>query len=336
MSSAINTIMKIPPSYTITPQILELISKIEANRFYLSSINIPLPLKEKIQRISTLKSSLFSARIEGNPLTLEQIHHETSDRQKKQEVFNILRAIEFIEKDLDTKDKITKKMLLSLHSIVMDGLPSEKGLFRQDVSAIFNNSGVAVYIPPPPDKILQYLSAMLEYINSDYENFPLLNAFVSHLIFEKIHPFLDGNGRVGRLLVFAILKSKSKIYSVFIPFEEYLDTHKSSYYYFLDKGFLDMENYLLFMLKAFLAQAEKVRKSMEDELAKKETMFLPPRQEEILNIIKDHGFVSFDIIRRRFLKVPERTLRYDIKKLLDMGIVVKTGKTKGSYYRAKG
>jgi len=70
-------------------------------------------------------------------------------------------------------------------------------------------------------------------------------------------------------------------------------------------------------------------------MSKKETFFLPLRQEEIFNIIKDHAVVSFDFIRRRFLKIPERTLRYDLKKLGDLGLIIKIGKTKGCIYRIK-
>ena len=66
--------MKIPPVYKITSEILSLISRVDTNLMYLSSLPIPKELKQKIQRISLLKSSLFSARIEGNPLTLEAVN----------------------------------------------------------------------------------------------------------------------------------------------------------------------------------------------------------------------------------------------------------------------
>lgn len=62
-------------------------------------------------------------------------------------------------------------------------------------------------------------------------------------------------------------------------------------------------------------------------------LLLPPRQEEIYAIIKEHRFVSFDFLRRRFFKVPARTLRYDLKKLTDKNYILKIGQTKGSYYR---
>lgn len=327
--------MKIPPDYKINSEIFEYITKIEANRIFISLLKIPFPVKQKLQRVSILRSSLFSARIEGNPLTIDEVERGKNDEEKKKEVFNILRATEFIDKTVNHNNKVTKKLIQDLHSIVMENLTSDPGLMRREMSAIFNQAGVAVYMTPPPEKINLFIDQLLEFINSDEEKFPLITAFIAHLVFEKIHPFIDGNGRVGRLLVFLILKSKNQDYGISIPFEEYLDRHKEEYYYHMDHGIRDVESYLIFMFKAFLRQTEEIKKLISHELEKKETIFLPPRQEEIYNIIRDHNVVSFDTIRRRFLKVPPRTLRYNIKKLQDSGYVIKIGNTRGSYYRVK-
>ncbi len=140
---------------------------------------------------------------------------------------------------------------------------------------------------------------------------------------------------MGRLFISLILKTKGWDLTFTIPFEEYLDQNKSDYYYYLDIGLTDTNEYLIFMLKAFLAEIEKIKAQIETESAKGNQLFLPPRQEEIVDIIKDHAVISFDMIRRRFLKVPERTLRWDLKKLLDKGIIEKTGETRGRYYRVK-
>ncbi|MEK7450654.1 MAG: Fic family protein [Patescibacteria group bacterium] len=326
--------MKIPPDFTINPEMLVLLTKIEASRMFFSSLKIPLPLKEKIQRVSLLKSSLFSARIEGNPLTFTDLESEKTEDVKKREIFNIVSAIRFIDKKM-RRNSITKDTLSQLHALVLKNITFNAGYFRKEVSAIFNQAGVAVYMPPPPAQISGLLNDLLAYIHSEKEKFPLIVAFISHLVFEKIHPFLDGNGRVGRLLISAILKSKGWDFTFTIPFEEYLDEHKDEYYFYLDKGAKKTNQYLLFMLGTFLAQINRIKKQIEQELSKTEKIFLPSRQEEIFHIIKDHSIVSFDIIRRRFLKVPPRTLRYDLKKLVDGKFIEKGGETKGSYYRVK-
>jgi len=326
--------MKIPPIYTITPEIIEIITKIEAYRINFASLNIPTQIKDNIQRVSLLKSSLYSARIEGNPLELNDISLEKSKEINKLEIFNIIDASRFIQNHA-TNNRISKDILLELHKRVLKNIEPNAGFLRKEQSAIFNQAGVAEYMPPSFFEVPKLLDELLIYINNNNEKFPLVTAFVSHLIFEKIHPFLDGNGRVGRLLISLILKAKGWDLTFTIPLEESLDENKNEYYFYLDKGLEDTNEYLLFMLNAFFAEIEKIKDQIETESAKKDQLFLPPRQEEIFNIIKDHGVISFDMVRRRFLKVPERTLRYDLKKLLDKGIIEKSGETKGTYYRVK-
>lgn len=325
--------MRIPPLYQITPEMLNLIAKIDSYRHFFTSIDIPLLVKDKLQRISLLKSALFSARIEGNPLTFENIK-TSADKQKKIEVFNILSALNYLKTQLELSNKITIKLILSMHSIIMKNLGFLAGAFRDEMSAIFNQAGVAIYLPPSPQKINMLVNKLLQYINNSQEKFPLIQALLAHLVFEKIHPFIDGNGRVGRLLIYAVLKSKDYDFNLFVPYEEYLDSNKNDYYYYLDLGLKDANSYLLFMLKGFLRQLEKLKESFNQELNKKEELLLlPPRQEEIYQIIKDHRVVSFDFVKRRFLKIPKRTLRYDLKKLADNGYIIKIGKTRGSCYK---
>lgn len=324
--------MKIPPPYKITAEMIEIIAKIESYRINFASLNIPRQTKDKIQRTSLLKSSLFSARIEGNSLELSEVSFEKTKEVNKIEIFNIIEASNFIEKV--KKGNITKKMFLELHKRVLKNINAEAGFFRNGPSAIFNQAGIAVYIPPSQFEISKLLDKLIKYIEEDNEKFPLIKALIAHLVFEKIHPYLDGNGRVGRLLISLILKVKGWDFSFTIPFEEYLDQNKSDYYYYLDIGLSDTNGYLIFMLNAYLSEIENLKSQIEKE-SSNDQLFLPPRQEEIFNIIKDHGVISFDMIRRRFLKVPERTLRYDLKKLFDRGIIEKSGETKGRFYRIK-
>lgn len=326
--------MRIPPEYSISEEMLLFISKIEAERLYFSSLNLQGTIRENIQRVSLLKSSLFSARIEGNSLQLSDFEFgKESEEEKKNEIFNIIDASKYIDNEIK-EHAITKNNLLHLHSLVLEDISPDVGRVRSKISAIFNQAGVAVYMPPPPSQIAKLLDDLLIYINLE-EKFPLITAFIAHLIFEKIHPFLDGNGRVGRLLIAAILKSKGWGFSFAVPFEEYLDEHKNDYYYFLGGGLQNTSGYLEFMLKAFYEQIQKIKKQIDEEKIKESQPFLPPRQEEIFNIIKDQIVASFDMIRRRFLQVPERTLRYDLKKLLDRKLIEKSGETRGRYYRVK-
>lgn len=325
--------MKIPPLYTITPEILELLSKIDVNRILISSQKITDSQKERMKHLATLKSSLYSARIEGSQLTMTQAE-SSSDWENKQDLFNLLDAVNLIEKTIKTNTVLKINTISQIHQKVMKNLGSP-GLLRCEPGAIYNSSGIAVYLCPPASEIKELLKKLLRYINSEDEKFPLISALVAHLIFEKIHPFLDGNGRVGRLLVYAILKSRNYDFGIHIPFEEYLDNHKNDYHYFLDIGLKETNEYLIFMLKAFLDETEVLVNDINQQAKAEINFLLSPRQEELFNLIKDHPLIPFDSIQRRFMAVPGRTLRYDLKKLADKNLIVKTAQTKGAYYKIK-
>jgi len=119
-----------------------------------------------------------------------------------------------------------------------------------------------------------------------------------------------------------------------LSIEEYLNENRQNYYMALEESESDISAYVTFMLKALASTSKKakdlilIKSKYHDE-----TDNLLPRRMEILNIIKDHQFVSFDTIRRRFDGINERTLRYDLKKLQDENFITKLGVTKGVYYR---
>lgn len=326
--------MIIPPKYFLTPKISELLGSIQACKEVIDSIEIPLEVETNIRRQSILKSSLFSARIEGSNLTLDDLQNKSSTSQKKIEVFNILKALNLI---LGEQGKnITVKQTLELHEIAMNNLSENLGKFRTEVSAIFNSAGIAIYMPPPPSQIQFLIEKLLKFINSDKERFVPIKACLSHFVFEKIHPFLDGNGRVGRLLLQSILHKGGYGMKGTLSLEEYLDSHRSLYYGGLENSEENVTDYLEFMLEAISIAAQNAKNRIMQKKEFEAEDFLLPRRSEILNIIKDHKIVNFDQIRRRFFAVNERTLRYDLKKLIDGGFIIKRGTTKGVYYQTKG
>lgn len=332
--------MKIPLKYRLTSKISELIKKLEINRQIIDSIPIAPAIEKNIRRESLLKSSLFSAQIEGNPLTFEQIQKEAlvdSNKKERIEIANILTAINWLKRRFKKGQKLTEKDILKLHQITMNHLVLEDNLgrFRQEPGAIFNQAGIAVYLAPPANEIPKLIKQLLSYINSQQEKFAPIKASLAHLSFEKVHPFIDGNGRVGRLLFQAVLVRENYQMKNLVTIEEYLNEHRDEYYHFLDISKKDATDYLEFILEGLCQQTEKIKEVVFQKQEPRPEDALLPRRLEILNIIRDHKLVSLDFIRRRFLKVNPRTLRYDLKKLADAGFVVKKGKTKGVYYSPK-
>ena len=254
-----------------------------------------------------------------------------SSSQKKAEVFNILKALGYLRRR-ESKD-FSLNDLLELHGITMKGL-LDAGSLRKEASATFNQAGIAVYLHPQPKDIRKNLDKLLKYMNSDKEKFVPIRAALAHYTFEKIHPFLDGNGRLGRLVLQKVLMHGGYGMKGLLAFEEYIDNHRSEYYRSLEEPEKDCTDYLAFMLEAV---AKKSTEAKELVLAKKESSvedYLLPRRSEIYSIIKDHKLVNFDTIKRRFARVNSRTLRYDLKKLQEKNLIKKRGATKGVYYEA--
>ncbi len=324
--------MIIPAKYFLTQEITQLLNSIEASKEVINSVTIPPEIETNIRRQSSLKTSLFSARIEGNNLTLEDLARVSSKDQKKAEVFNILKAQNQIF--LQGKRDITLRQILSFHGTVMNGLIEKDNLgkFRQEVSAIFNSAGIAIYLPPRPSQISSLMNKLITFINGPKESFIPIKASLVHYSFEKIHPFLDGNGRVGRLLLQAVLQKWGYGMKGLLPIEEYLDNHRSQYYQALESSEKDMTDFIEFMLTAIEQTALQAKALVLEKQHAEVGDYLLPRRAEILSIVRDHKLVNFDTIRRRFMAVPERTLSYDLKKLQDSGLIRKRGTTKGVWY----
>ena len=324
--------MEIPLKYVLTQDILRLIASIEVKKAALEKLQIPQDLIKSLQRKTLLKSSLFSAKIEGNSLDISDIdnlNRFNPEFRERIEIENILSGFSFIKVK---KDSIDMDFILDLHRIVMKSLTEALGVIRREPSAIYNQSGFPVYIPPPPSQIQELLLKLFAYINQkDSENI-LIKAFVSHISFEKIHPFLDGNGRVGRLLLQAILLKGGYSFNGLISIEEALNERKEEYYAYLNKS--DATSFIEFMLELLEVQVQKALKELSVKEYKKEDLLLPKRK-EILDIIRDHEVVSLDFISRRFYKVSDRMIRYDLKKLEEEGYIIKLGATRGARYRIK-
>ena len=325
--------MEIPLKYELTREMVDLISKIEVKKTILDNIQIPNSLVISLQRQSLLKSSLFSAKIEGNTLNIKDLSNSielNSDHKERVEVENILSAFLFItknqHKDIDTD------YILDLHTIVMKGLSDDSGKVRKEASAIFNEFGSPVYIPPPPSKIPGLLKKLTLYIDEKTNENILIKASLLHISFEKIHPFIDGNGRVGRLLFQAIIAKQGYGFNRLLSIEELLNDRKDEYYAYLDKN--DSTSFIEFMLEIINDQAKKILDEIESQKQAPDDLLLP-RRKEILDLIRDHQVMSQDSIRRRFTKVTARMIRYDLKKLEEQGFIIKLGTTRGAVYKIK-
>jgi len=320
--------MKILPTWEKT----ERIERTLADLLVLKTAFHLIPYKKEdavlLRRRSLLKSALFSARIEGNTLSeSDMVFGVTGKEREKKEIQNMVAAYEFL--DIHPSKEMDRDSIKQLHRIIADNVISDPGLFRIEESAIFNTAGIAIYLTPTPKDIYPLLDEWVKYVNTSDDVGPVRAAIAQYWL-EKIHPFLDGNGRVGRLISYWVLKQTDYDFGGFVPIEEYLDDHKDQYYFGLSRSINDATVFVEYYVEALLSQA---RKSLEE--AKKpqdEHSHLLPRRAEILMVIKEHKMVSFDAIRRRFLAVSVRTLHYDLTQLIKDGFITKIGSTRGVLY----
>jgi len=324
--------MKLNYFYRQTKKIKYYLNKLEVLRQVINILPQSEAIIKNLRRQSLLKSSLYSARIEGNRLKLEDIS-KTSRSKEKLEISNILKAAEWLFSTQAPK-KLNSGVILRLHKFVLTGISSGIGTFRTEPSAIFNQAGVAIYLAPPVSEISALLKRFINKINKSKDPGPV-KAALTHFAFEKIHPFLDGNGRVGRLLSLFVLKNSGFGFRGLVTLEEYLDKNRQSYYDFLLANRKDITDFVDFFLEALYVQAQKAIRQTEETKASEPENLLLPRRREILEIIKDHKMVSFDFIRRRFIAVPESSLHYDLKQLIKSGFVIKLGSTRGVNYSLK-
>jgi len=320
--------------YRQTKTIEEYLQKLEVAKQLIKLLPTHPHIEENIRRRSILKSSLFSARIEGNKLKIEDIRDENLERKPeslaKLEVYNISKALRFLYSSNCPK-KLSINLLLNLHRLAMKDIHPEAGCLRKEPSAIFNQAGVAVYLTPPANHIPLLLNKLIKNTGIGKKPIPI-KAATCHFAFEKIHPFLDGNGRVGRLVTAFILKRGGFDFRGLVSFEEYLDEKREIYYQLLEERGSNITHFVEFYLEGLVYQVEKVITEIKEFKEERHEDTLLPRRREILEIIKDHRMVSFDFIRRRFMKIPESSLHYDLKKLLEGKFIKKLGSTRGVVY----
>ena len=320
-------------------QFTELFQQIEVLSQTLMRIPHSDSVQKRVLHQELLKSSLFSARIEGNTLTLASAAQRdlvTPKDRQSQEISNVLQTLRTIS---DTPYPLNAEYLLKLHSKVMQELDSDAGKFRNESSAIYDQYGSIVYLPPSPAEMHAMIEGWLGRISSQKSltwQSQLLLAAASHYYFEKIHPFIDGNGRTGRVVLQAQLNWTGLFAEYCLPIDQFFDEHISEYYLHLEKNSRNVESFVEYFLRAVVWATERllqdITQAMQESDTRVNALNLLPRRQELLAIITDHPFISLDSLARRFHAIPRRTITYDVHQLVKMGLVVMHGKTRGARY----
>lgn len=217
------------PPYEITDEMLELVSNIMENLGKLSNVN-KLEKLPRLRRVNRIKSIHSSLAIENNTLSIEQVTDIINGKQvfgPKEDIIAVHNA-NLAYKELENINPYSIDDLLKIHGITMNGLVSETSKIRTGQVGVYNKDGKVVHLAPSAKLVSGQLEQLFDWIKNSSANM-LIKSSVFHYEFEFIHPFRDGNGRMGRLWQTSLLASWKPIFA-WIPIESIIKDNQEEYY----------------------------------------------------------------------------------------------------------
>lgn len=341
------------PSFNITNRILTSISKIEAAEEVIKHAPL-LPLWEKqFKEDAIVRSVYHGTHIEGNMLAKDEakdvlLGKDVIGRPRDiQEIINYRKVIEYIEDEAQKKiDKITEPLIKRLHKIVVQNiLPDDQsGEYRLKQVVIRNSqTGEVTFRPPPPIEVPFLMREYLYWLNRDDrdEIHPILKAGIAHHEMVRIHPFIDGNGRIARALVTLTLFLGGYDIRRFFSLEEYYDKDAVLYYENLQRASSgDLTSWLEYFSYGaaieFDRVKEKILKLSKDVKMKErfggQQIFLTERQVKAIEYLQEIGYLQNQSFTTLFQDISEDTVLRDLQDLIKKGLIKKVGSTKAARY----
>jgi len=353
------------PKFTISNKILKNIGIIEACKEVIDHAPL-LPYYEKQFRDDAMARTVhYGTHIEGNELNLSQAEKVLAGQsvvareRDIQEVINYRKTMDYINqaKIEGGKWKIDENVIRNIHKLtVYKILPIEKcGEYRITRVVIKNNqTGEISFRPPEAPMVKDRIVDLLAFINLpagrqgllNQDIHPILASGIVHYELVRIHPFVDGNGRVARALSTLILFAQGYDIRKFFSLEEYFDRNATNYYSALQsvaKSNGDLTKWLEYFTEGLAIELSKIKEkvekiSVDGKLREKlggKPLLLSDRQLKIIEYIQKTGYLQNKAFEELFPMVSEDTILNELKVLVQNGIIKKQGVTKGAKYIMK-
>lgn len=313
------------PPYEITAEILKYITSIsekigEVNAKYLIKTN---PTLRKQNQIKTIHSSLS---IEGNTLTEEQITAILENKRvvgPEKDILEVLNALE-VYKNFNKLKPEREKDFLKAHKLLLQKLIKEPGKYRNQSVGIVKGSKVE-HIAPPHENVPYLMKNLFEYLK-DKNELTLIKSCVFHYEMEFIHPFLDGNGRMGRLWQTLILLQDYPIFE-FLPFETLISKNQNDYYNALSLSDKEGKStkFIEYMLKIIERSLEELLENSTKKLTDKDRILI-----FLENCTSD--FTRKDYMNY-FKDISSATASRDLKNAVESRLISKLGDKKTTTYK---
>ena len=335
--------MYVPP-FTITEKMLHLVSEVSEQMGILNARlgeNVPSPMLRKKNQIRTIHSSLA---IENNTLSLKQVtdivdgKHVLGAPDEIQEVKNAIEAYRLMPE----LDAFKEKDLLKAHGLMMKDLVRNAGHYRQEGVGVFDGNGNCLHMAPPPHQVPHLMGDLFQWVKT-CKTHPLIYSCVFHYEFEFIHPFIDGNGRMGRYWQTMLLSRWKGIFA-WLPVETIVKEHQQDYYNVIAQcdAAGNSTAFVEFMLKCLLDAMENYEESAEEEpeelhdkLHDKLHDMFPELSEKafgVLEVLKAHPALKAEDIGMQ-VSLSERQVKTYLNALKQAGLIVRVGSNKTGYWK---
>ncbi len=343
----------LPPAINYTAELVRQLSRADQALSELSGLGRHLPNPHILIAPYVKREAVLSSRIEGTRTNMDELlrdeienQGEESDDSDVREVRNYVAALEHGIKRLD-KLPLSLRLVRELHQHLMSGVRGDTatpGEFRRSQNWIGRAGSMimtATYVPPPPQEMMEALGQWERFLHEREAIPDLVQCALMHEQFEAIHPFLDGNGRVGRLLITLFLIERGRLSQPLLYLSEYIERHRQDYYELLQRVRThgDWHGWLAFFLAGVaetatkaVAQAGRLMDLREEYRARLKTA---PRAVELLDELFANPYIT--VARAAaVLKVSNPTARQAVAALERVGMLEEvSGRTWGKLYLAR-
>lgn len=350
------------PKFTISNLILKYIGVIEGAKEVIDYAVMVPAWEAKFKEEARVRTVHFGTRIEGNELNFSQAQRvlegqEVIARERDiQEVINYRNVIEYIDRLGERYSlaeagggaaRYSEVWLKKIHELTTEKIleKDKSGQYRQ-TSVVIKNSqtGEVSFRPPLALEIPTQIEEFFDWLNSDdgKEAHPVLRAGITHYELARIHPFVDGNGRVARAMALLVMLREGYDVKRFFSLEEYFDNHADEYYKALQEVIKrqgDLTLWLEYFTQALAVELTKIKERVRslsidfrwrDRLGRQ--IALSERQIKIIEYLTEKDRLFVKDARKIITMVSDDTILRDIKDLMDKGVLRKRGKTKAAYY----
>lgn len=316
------------PPFTLTPKILSLVAEIQSHLGEAKHLVVKKP-SVKLRRENKIKTIHHSLAIEGNSLTEEQISSLVEGKRilgPKNQIVEVKNAIQIYDQLLKL-NPLKEKDLLAAHKVLMTDLIERPGRYRQKAVGIFKNGQVS-RIAPPAKHVPKLMTDLFAFLTKDSTTILLLKSCIFHYELEFIHPFEDGNGRMGRLWQQVLLMKLSPIFE-YLSVESLIHRNQKKYYLSLEKSDKKGEStdFIEFSLEMILETLKKFSKNLHSSSPKSKD-----RIEFSIEHFKQNSFTRKDYMEL-FKEISSATASRDLAKAVREKIFSAKGEKSQARYR---